>query len=553
VRYEEAYPKRIISVAILIIVFLILYSPWHLGLRELLTGEGKYAAIALDMNLLNPSTTAHGETLSFYYPLYPWFVAISYKLGFGLEVGLRGVSVLALGILGIVVFETGRRIAGIQEAVVGAAFMIANIYVFQKAIDGNPFTLAVLLLYLGWFTWYMFGLIKGDWNTAWIVGFFFCGLAFYTIGWLGILYFIIPLIFMRRPLTIWNKLHVPGFAAGVVILSFFILLWFIPRSMSVINNPFNSFNIFQDISPGYFSEVALFPFALIGGFMPWSFIAWPSFCVAYFPLHKNPIFNRFLRTIFLSLLIILWFNPFTQTRDMIILIPPLAIMTGVNYWIIIRRHGNILHAILRYITIVVLIMAILSFSLFLVPTSWWYSVGILEWIHSTFLTSGFSFLRTMYAWGIIQTGLAIIVGIYLLVTYKKHLTIWLHSLGICVIFMLCFWALTYPYRSLTHDAEVAADSIIKSLGKNYHHDMTIYKGSEIYNIYVLGCYLGTKMSSVSNLKKSNSKIETVYLLSLTVPVRPKRLWSQVTVINYKGKTLHLWKGKLIRHKMILGI
>ena len=213
-KYEENCPKTIISIITLVAVFVVFYSPWHLGLKELLGTEGRYASMALNMNLLVPSTVSQGETLAYCYPLYPWIAAIAYKLGLGLEIGLRGVSVLSLGIIGIIVFETGRRISGIQAGIVAAAVTIANMYVFQKAIDGNPFTLAVLFLLLAWLTWYTFGVVHGNWNASWIVSMFFCALAFYTIGWSAIFYFFVPLVFMRRPLSIWKKLQVWGFYAG---------------------------------------------------------------------------------------------------------------------------------------------------------------------------------------------------------------------------------------------------------------------------------------------------------------------------------------------------
>ena len=223
-RYEEKSPNLIISIIVLIIAFIAFYCyypSYNLGWRELLGSEGKYAAIALDMNLLNPSTVAQGETLSYYYPLYPWIVSILYKLGFSLEIGLRGVSVLAVAVIGIIVFETCKRISGVQAAVVATAFSVANISIFQKATDGDPFTLGVLLLLIAWLTWYLFGAVRGDWNTSWVVSLFFCGLAFYTIGWIAVLYFFFPLIFMRRPLTLWNKLQMKGFYIGGCILVFF--------------------------------------------------------------------------------------------------------------------------------------------------------------------------------------------------------------------------------------------------------------------------------------------------------------------------------------------
>ena len=547
-RYEEKYPKTIVSIIALIIVFLILYSPWHLGMRELLGTEGKYASMALDMNLLYPSTIAQGETLSYYYPLYPWIVAIAYKLGFSLEIGLRLISVISLGIIGIVVFEVGRRISGIQAGLVSAAIMVANIYVFEKAIDGNPFTLAVLFLFLAWITWYMFGAVRGNWNTSWIVSLFFCGLAFYTIGWLAVFYFFIPLIFMRRPLTVWNKVQLRGFYIGLCILGAFVLLWFIPRMTDIINNPFNSINIFYGLSTHYFEIFILFPLAVLGGFMPWTIIAWPVFCVAYFPLDKNPIFSRFIRTIFFSLFVFLWLNPFTETRDAIILIPPIAILAGTNYWLVVRRNGIGLHKLLNIITIVLFILIVTVFLLYWIPYSWWHAFTILKWIHSSFLSNGISFFSNFFLWGVIQSGLGIIIGLYLLIMYKRKLSIYSHALGACLIFMLGFWSLTYPYRSLSDDGKSAASSIIKSLGENYNHNMTLYKGSQISNIYALGCYLGCNIKKLNNLNDLPSNKKAVFLLSLSSPIHPSRQWEKISEIYYKDTKLFLWKGFIINNK-----
>ena len=543
-KYEEKYPRTIISIIALIIVFLIFYSPWHLGLRELLGTEGKYAAMALDINLLNPSTVAQGETLSYYYPLYPWIVAIAYKLGFGLEIGLRGVSILALGITGIVVFETSRRVSGIQAAIIAASVMVANIYVFEKANDGNPFTLGVLLLLLAWLTWYVFGAVRGDWNTSWIVSLFFCGLAFYTIGWIAVFYFFVPLIFMRRPLTLWNKIQIKGFYIGICILGAFVLLWFIPRMTDIIDNPFNSFNILQDISPNYFHTFLLFPLAVAGGFMPWTIITWPAFCVAYFPLDKKPIFSRFLRTIFLSLFAVLWLNPFTEARDSIILIPPIAILAGINYWLLVRRNGHGLHKLLHIITIVLLIMITVIFCLYWIPVSWWQSFSLLKWIHSSFLRNGINFFKSMFLWGVIQSGLGVLVGLFLLIMYKRKLPVWSHALGVCLIFTLGFWSLTYPYTALLGDGRKTASTFINSLGENYSHNMTIYKGNQIANIYALGCYLGCNIKKLNSLNELPSDKKTVYLLSLSSPIYPKRQWDNISTVDYRNRSLSLWKGVL---------
>ncbi len=544
-RYEEKSPNLIISIIVLVISFIVFYCyypSYNLGWRELLGSEGKYAAMALDMNILNPSTVAQGETLSYYYPLYPWLVSILYKLGVGLEVGLRGISVLAVAGIGVIIFETCRRISGVQAAIVATGFSIANVIIFQKATDGNPFTLGVLLLLVAWLMWYMFGAMRGDWNAAWVVSLFFCGLAFYTIGWLSILYFFIPLIFMRRPLTLWNKFQTKGFYVGGCILVFFILLWMIPRLTSIVNNPFNSFNIFQNINPKGLFDFFMYPLAIAGGLLPWTIIAWAPFCVAYFPLDEKPIFSRFLRTIFLSLFVFLWINPFAEARDALILIPSIAILSGTNYWLVVRRNGYELHKLLNIMTIILLFIASVILILYLVPPVWWKDLSFLKWIHKSFLIKGISFFNTLYLFGVIQSGIGIVLGILLLVFYKKKLTVWGHALGVCIIFMLCFWSVTYPYNALSDEGRVTAKAIISSLGKDYSQSMTIYKSSEISNIYALGCYLGCHIKKINNLNDLPENASKVYLLTINPPIFPGRKWDIISKVKYRDNILYLWEG-----------
>ncbi|MCP4179916.1 MAG: hypothetical protein GY756_19315 [bacterium] len=552
-RYEEKSPHKIISIIILVAAFLILYSPWHLGLRELLGGEGKFAAMALDMNIFNPSTIAHGETLSNCFPLYPWLTAIAYKLGFSLEVGLRGISVLCLGILGIIVFQTSRKNTGFHEAIVSTVFMIANIVVFEKAIDGNPFLLAVIFLFLGWLIWYEYGAIQGSWNKAWVISFIFCGLAFYTIGWIAIFYYFLPLIFMRRPLTLWKKLDNNGFKFGLFIVIFFILLWLIPRLIAAIEYPPNSTPLDLQITNDYILQIIFFPITFATELIPWTIIIWPAFCVAYYPLDKNPIFSRFLRTISISLFAFLWLNPFTETRDFMILVPPLAVLAGVHYKILIRRYGFTLHKLLNFLTIILLVMSIMAFILFLLPKVWWNESSILNYIHNVFFTEGISFFFMLSTWGLIQTGASVLIGISTIVLYRIRLSIWLHGLCVCLMFMLCFWSVAYPYRSLSNDARKTASSIIAQMGKSYKVNMTLFKGPEIADIYVLGCYLHCKLQKIYEYNELPKKIDTVYVLSLNQPVYPSRQWTLVSSQYYKNKMLYLWKGIAVNKKPILEI
>jgi len=516
-----------------------MYSPWHLGMRELLTTEGKYAAMALNMNFFIPVTSAHGEILS-YYPLYPWIVSIAYKCGLNLEFGLRLISILSLAGLGIIVFVVVRRAWGFHEAIVSTSFMIGNMLVFEKAIDGNPFLTGEMLLVLAWLLWYHNGIVKNNWNKAWIYSSIFCGLSFYTMGWASVFYFFLPLIFMRRPLTLWKKLNYRGFKIGIIIIVCFLLLWLLPRMLLIIQSPIaqNSFN--NIFTQHYISDVLLYPLAVIGGLLPWIILAWPAFCVAYYPLDKNPIFSRFIRIIFLTILVIIWFNPFTEARDLMLLVPPLAILVGANYQILIRRHGKGLHQFFLFLLIIMLILSGLILFAFLMPFSMWENSPIFQYIHTAFLPNGIEFFKEYKIWGIVQSSSALLFGIIILLFLKlKKLSIYVHGLSICIILMLCFWSVTYPYRSQENEARKTASKFINLMGSQYSEDMIIYKIPQISDIYVLGCYL---KADIKNFIPSKNKSKDVYLFSVEQPAYQGFNWNMLGSESYKGKSLSLWKG-----------
>ena len=278
--YEEKTPNTFLAIIVLAVAFVILYSPWNLSIRELLSEEGKFVAISLEMNFLNPSTIAHGETMANTFPLFPYVAAIFYKVGIPIETGVRLTSIIALAGMVITVFVTCFKISGTQAAVVASSFMMSTVLMLGKAIDGNPFTMGMTLILLGWLVWYYYAAIKGSWNKAWIYSSIFCGLAFYTIGWSAFFYFFLPLIFSRRPLTIWKKLNTAGFKIGMAIIAVFICLWMFSRfdNVNPISLTTNGLSAFFTLA--YLEDLIIFPFQLAFRLLPWTFIAWPAFCVA---------------------------------------------------------------------------------------------------------------------------------------------------------------------------------------------------------------------------------------------------------------------------------
>ena len=547
-RYEESQPK-IFHIILLIIVFILIFSPWYLNLRELIGTEGKFGSMAIDMNILNPSNFAHGESLSSVYPLYPWLVSIFYKLGFNIEYALRGVSVLALAGTSVIIFETTRRVSDLQSAFVASCFMFSNIFVLEKAIDGNPFTLTVLLLLSGWILWYYCGIIKGNWNLGWICSLFFAGMAFYTIGWTAIVYFFIPLIFMRRPLTLWNKLKFPGFTVGICLVVVFILLWMIPQISNSINSPFYTPSLLNDVSNTYFRDLIFYPFNIFGGFMPWAVLAWPAFCVAFYPLDKNPIFSRFLRIIFFSLFFILWINPFSTTRDFIILVPPVAILTGTNYWLLVRRHGNGLQKIFHYLTVVLLLLNIGGLILLLSPVNFWTDYFPFTWLHKEYFERGVAFFNKYLLFGVIQSAIGIALGFALLILRKKRTPLWFRAVSLGLMFMMFFWSITYPYRSQDNDAKSTAELINTAIAKDIKTKYpVIYKSPHIADIYILSCYVNGRLLKIYDFNQLPVNKEKVYVFTLTTPIYPSRVWTKLAKVKYKEKFLYLWKGVLVDSK-----
>ena len=227
--YVEVLPKKWFIIFCLAVAFLLVYSPFQLNSWQLRRREDRYAAIAHEMDLKHPNTVVHGEPITFCYPLFPWLAALVHKTGLGFEYSLRLISVLSLACLTILVWEAGRRALDTQTALVAAAMMFTTSIVLEKALDGYPHMTALLFVCAAWVSWFTFGVARGQWNKAWMISFFFCGFGFLTLGWTAVLFFIFPLVFMRRPMTVWPKLKKPGFIFGVLILLTFVLLWGVPR------------------------------------------------------------------------------------------------------------------------------------------------------------------------------------------------------------------------------------------------------------------------------------------------------------------------------------
>lgn len=541
---KEREPGFFYSSLFLILCFVLIYSPFHFGGRELYWREGDYAAMAQEMDLLFPSTVAHGEIFLQSFPLYPWCAAFFNRfLGVDMAFSLRLISVLSLAAITFLVWLAGKRSTGRQAAVVAAAAMISSNLVIEKTLDGYPDFTGLLFIFCAWLLWFTYGVARSNWNKAWIFSAFFCGLGFYTIGWSALFYFFFPLIFMRRPMTVWSKLRRPGFFVGVGVIIFFILVWGVPRWSLGQDIPFRSLPDRSEFE-GYFSRLYEFPLDVLVRFLPWTIIAWCPFCVAFYPLDKNPIFSRFLRTIFISLFVFLWLSPLAKVRDMIILAPPLSLMIGINYWLLARRYGHKYHQMLKIFSFAAIIAGATLACFYLVPTEWWQDF--------VSLSRGISYRDewTFRLLGFIYAAALVMIGIFLIFAVRLKVKLWEHILIIVLAFMLFFWGAMYPYKAQEHSKRDFGIALRNAIGDDFSPEMTIYKAKRTGGLYGECFYLGCNIRKIHSFEELPGDDKRVYLISTEVPIFPDRLWTNLLPehMKYKDKKIYLWRGEKLEKK-----
>ena len=542
--FEEREPGPLVAVLVPLLAFILIFPLWHLGERDLYWTEGEYAAVAHEMGSFPPVVTAHGELAPDIYPLFPFFVSQLHKAtGWSIEFCLRLLSALSLAGLGAVVWESCRRTMGLQAAAVGAAMMISTVLVAEKGIDGYPHMMALLLITSGWLTWFSLGQSRGDWDAAWVSAGLFCGLAFYCNGWESLFYFVAPLLFMRRPLAVWGKLNRPGFYVGLGLVAAFMLLWAIPRWNAGLAGslrsalPLDSRISFAD----YLGQLFAFPFEVLLRFMPWTLFLWVPFCAAIVPLDRNPLFSRFLKTIFLTTFILLWLLPTTNGRDILLLAPSISILVAIHYWIAVRRHGDVFLAILKVVAVILAVAGLLCVLFYLAPLD---SLrGIIPSVGR-----GFAYKSdpALMARGLVESLFAALCAGLAFWLCRTNSKVWVAILAIFVSGMTLFWAVANPYKASDTSKSDLGRKLLTALGTAASPSLVVYKDSAISGLFSECEYMNCKVRKINSVSDLPAKAKEVYVIALEVPSVPERTWTNLLPPEekYKDRRLCLWKGVL---------
>ena len=520
------------GIAITLLTFLLLYQPWQSGLHDLTRAEGIFAAEAMEFRPGLPVCSAHGVIIRGDAPLYPLLAAGLHALGLPLIPALRLLSLAGTVLTATLVFRAPRAARTPEAALIAMTVFLSFLLTVDKTFVATPQPLAAFGLLAAHLVWFHHGVRRGNWNRAWLAS---CAVMVPTI-WAGgmkmLLFYLFPLIFMRRPLTIWPKLNRPGTIVGAVLIAAGLLLWIAPQWLT--NAPSSG----REFAGWEWDWLRGFPFDLLLRLLPWSLLLWIPFCAALHPLDATPIFGRFLRTISGSLFFLLWLSPGWRSPDMLFLAAPLAIQIGCGYELAARRYSTQIRLLGKAAALFTCLTAFALFFFLLLPE---------QLLHTAFdLDFAISFRRD---WAYIIPSLAITAGLLAGGTAgifgNKRNPVWLHFLFAAAAGGMFWWTVIHPYQAQDHRRAEMGDLLAAILAEeNLPPDHPVYK-IDIQEFYCEGSRLRHPIRKISMLNEIPDREPVVYLLATEFPQYPRRDWKNLLPAQkqrYFGKRLGLWRG-----------
>lgn len=524
----------------LLLLFALTFPLWHLVDREMLGMEGELAVAVTEMSGNELAPTTHGY-LSDAPPLFLLLAKIFSLAGLPLLYVLRGISVLSYFILTTLVFFVSRRnCGGTQAACAAAAVMMSTVVIFDKLPFGSPMALTALLLYSGWIVWIELTIRRSNWNLAWIFAGLFGTLIYCNAGLTGLIYFFVPLFLQRRPLTVWPKLgHTGMYYGAVLILGTAAFLAFLQNGLPKPPVETGSSMVFGE----YFTQIIVFPFAAFVRLLPWSIFLWAPFCAALIPLQDNPLFGKFHRILFISLFILIWFNPGSASRDLFCLMPLIATMIGSYYWIIVRRYGERICKFSAFYAWGILAAAVLvALFLFLPPDL---ISGLLRsvWLQGSFLQDVKQLPVRLYS--VLPEIILPAIAALIILCFKRKIPCWLAISMLFCSSILVQFPLRAPYHRAARERQNFAtrlEHIFQTRDLKPGQDM-IY--TNINGLYAEGFYAGYGFRYTDTEKIPEEK-QVIYLLTAKTPLNPTRSWNLVAEMEYKDQRLFIYEGQLNR-------
>ena len=538
--YEEKEPSVLWIVLLITAAFLASFPLVQLGMNELYSTEGEYAAAACEFSRTNTLVTVHGVLPKSVFPLFPATVRLLLDFGFPIEFSLRFMSLLPLALMALLTGLVCGRSADRQAGAAAAVAVLTPILAGSKAPEGYPQMLSALIVYGGWMLWFYVGFVRSNWNLAWIAVGFFGGLAFYSNGLTAVIYFLVPLAFQQRPFTVWTKLRKPGLLAAILLATVFFFAWLTPIQNWLAENPgipseAPSFNLLK-----YFKEIAIRPFDAAVRFFPWSLMLWAPFCPALIAIERNPLLIKYHRILFVVLGLLIWFNPQAKSRDFIYLLPLAAPLAAFNYWILVRRYAGKFFALFLLLAVVALAAGAASAAYVMLPQE-----TFSKFVIGFNLPPEKPVVTVLMA---VEVTLSIISACSAILLIRMCRPVWMTYLFVFASFMLLFWAVVNPVRSMSREKEKFADGILTALSERADSPTTLYKDPAITGLYSEGCYLGIPIRTLDH-DRIPAEVDPAYVLTTGVPSHYTRTWTRLYDCEYRHAHLYLYKGVPLKKEL----
>jgi len=542
--YEEKQPAVPWLVLLLAAVFLLSFPLMQIGMNELYSTEGEYAAAARELSGWNTLVTVHGTLPNGVFPLYPALVRLLLNCGLPLEFSLRFMSLLPLALLALLTGLVCGRSADRQAGAVAATVVLTTILAGSKAPEGYPQMLSALIVYGGWMLWFYLGFVRSHWNAAWLSAGLFCGLAFYSDGLKAVIYFLVPLAFQQRPFTVWSKLRKPGLPAAILLMAVFFFAWLTPIQNWLAANPAPPFEAEQFHVWEYFKHIAVRPFDAAFRFFPWSLMLWAPFCPALIAIERNPLLIKYHRILFVVLGLLIWFNPETRARDFFYMLPLAATLTACNYWILVRRYAGKFFGIFTILGVFALACGAAAAAYLLLPQDVFskFAIGVE-------LPAEKPAVTLLMATEVVLSVAAALAALLLI---RLRRPVWMTYLFLFASFMLLFWSTVNTVRSMDRSKEDLAAGILAALpGKDAGAEgvpAALYKDPAIMGLYSEGCYIGIPIRTLAH-DKIPSNVDPAYVLTADVPSHYTRTWTRLYDCEYRKKHLYIYKGVFLKKEL----
>ena len=541
-RYREKILPPVPTLFFLAFAFLIAFAPWTFGDRDLSWREGYIIVQSMDIVFTPlPLVMAHGEAVPNAYPLFPILAKITAMAGCPVELTTRILSLIGAFGLAIVAFAvTAATRKNLSAGACAAAMVITSLLMIDRVPDGFSTTLFTLVIFSGHLLWYYFAAVRGDWAKAWLAGFTACAVGFYMEGGISLIFFLLPLIFMRRPLGIFRRLRNRGVVFGLALLIVAAMLWYLPYHFEGVRIAL-AIPRFDLLGAGeYLWHLASFPWDLALRLFPWFLLSWTPYCVAFQTLDDTPMFSRFLRTLFMANFFFFWIMPLDEVRSWIILIPPLAVMTGLNYELAVRRYGNFFRKLGNIFAAVLLPGAgVLLLAFFLLPSDMFAETMLFLERPLDFSNS---FGRTVL--GAVSGAMLILLALRLWQMREKP-PVWCYYVMIALAPLLVYYNIVQPYQNQERPRYERGEILRTALQQDDAKEIQLIYKYNIHDLFAESVYMNKAVCKINNLAMlPQAEVSTVYLLAPTFPDCAERNWRSLLPqpLSIRGHKFNLWRG-----------